>query len=172
MKALDVYFLMLLFVLSLKIVHVLGIMFARGCFPVSIPIFSFCRLTSILEVALGKCLGSAGSLRTPPLMPYRCLAPGEAEKVLLYFKFLQSRFQQGNNTAERKVLLDFPSLEAAVHLIFVTLSLNPKLRLSNKLVSQSCAVARTENFGRVTGHSNLADKLFHWPHSLRSWRST
>ena len=162
MKALDVYFLMLLFVLLLKRIHVLGIMFARGCFPVPIPIFSFCRLTSILEVALGKCLGSAGSLRTPPLMPYRCLAPGEAEKVLLYFKFLQSRFQQG----------DFPSLEAAVHLIFVTLSLNPKQRLSNKSVSQSCAVARSEKFGRVTGHSNLSDKLFHWPHSLRSWRST
>ena len=141
MKALDVYFLMLLFVLLLKRVRVLGLClhntFAlcvrlflflsspRGCFPVPIPIFSFCRLTSILEVALGKCLGSAGSLRTPPLMPYRCLAPGEAEKVLLYFKFLQSRFQQGNNTAEPKVLLDFPSLEAAVHLISVTLSLNP-----------------------------------------------
>ena len=59
---------------------------------------SFYSLASTLHVALGKCLGTAGTLRLPLLMPYRCIAPGEKNSVTFTFKYDPSKFPQGNFT--------------------------------------------------------------------------
>lgn len=56
---------------------------------------SFFSLENTLQVALGKCLGTAGTLRLPLVMPYRCIAPGEKESVTLTLKYNPSKGPQG-----------------------------------------------------------------------------
>lgn len=52
-------------------------------------------LESTLQVALGKCLGTAGTLRLPLVMPYRCIAPGEKESVNFTLRYNPSKGPQG-----------------------------------------------------------------------------
>jgi len=52
-------------------------------------------LENTLQVALGKCLGTAGTLRLPLVMPYRCIAPGEKESVNFTLKYNASKGPQG-----------------------------------------------------------------------------
>lgn len=56
---------------------------------------SFFSLENTLQVALGKCLGTAGTLRLPLVMPYRCIAPGEKESVNFTLKYNSSKGPQG-----------------------------------------------------------------------------
>lgn len=52
-------------------------------------------LENTLQVALGKCLGTAGTLHLPLVMPYRCIAPGEKESVNFTLKYNSSKGPQG-----------------------------------------------------------------------------
>lgn len=58
-------------------------------------LLSFFSLENTLQVALGKCLGTAGTLRLPLVMPYRCIAPGEKESVTFTLKYNPSKGPQG-----------------------------------------------------------------------------
>lgn len=53
-------------------------------------------MANTLQVALGKCLGTAGTLCLPLLMPYRCIAPGEEESVNFLVKYNPNRVPQGS----------------------------------------------------------------------------
>ena len=53
-------------------------------------------LANTLHIALGKCLGAAGTLRLPLLMPYRCIAPGEKDILNFPLIYNHSKVPQGN----------------------------------------------------------------------------
>lgn len=55
----------------------------------------FFSLENTLQVALGKCLGTAGTLRLPLVMSYRCIAPGEKESVNFTLKYNPGKGPQG-----------------------------------------------------------------------------
>ena len=58
---------------------------------------SFSRsLADTLHIALDKCLGAAGTLRLPLLMPYRCIAPGEKDILNFPLIYNHSKVPQGN----------------------------------------------------------------------------
>jgi len=64
-------------------------------------------LANTLQVALGKCLGTAGTLCLPMLMPYRCIAPGEVESVNFLVKHNPNRVPQGSKVVLFCVRADF-----------------------------------------------------------------
>ena len=66
-----------------------------GFSTVYVTFLSFSSLENTLQVALGKCLGTAGTLRLPLVMPYRCIAPGEKESVTFTLKYNPSKGPQG-----------------------------------------------------------------------------
>ncbi|XP_078375121.1 uncharacterized protein LOC144658557 isoform X2 [Oculina patagonica] len=64
-------------------------------------------LESTLQVALGKCLGTAGTLRLPWVMPYRCIAPGEKDSVTFTLKYNPNKGTQGTKVVLFCVKADF-----------------------------------------------------------------
>lgn len=64
-------------------------------------------LESTLQAALGKCLGSAGTLRPPLIMPYRCIAPGEKDRETFPIKYNSNKAPPGTKVVLFCVKTDF-----------------------------------------------------------------
>lgn len=64
-------------------------------------------LSSTLQVALRKCLGTAGTLCVPLLMPYRCIAPGEKDSVTFPVNYNPDKAPQASKVALFCVRADF-----------------------------------------------------------------
>lgn len=52
-------------------------------------------MENTLQAALGKCLESAGTLRLPLVMPYRCIAPGEKDRETFLIKYNSNKAPPG-----------------------------------------------------------------------------
>ena len=55
----------------------------------------FNSMENTLQAALGKCLESAGTLRLPLVMPYRCIAPGEKDRETFRIKYNSNKAPPG-----------------------------------------------------------------------------
>lgn len=55
----------------------------------------FNSMENTLQAALGKCLESAGTLRLPLVMPYRCIAPGEKDRETFHIKYNSNKAPPG-----------------------------------------------------------------------------
>lgn len=55
----------------------------------------FNSMENTLQAALGKCLESAGTLRLPLVMPYRCIAPGEKDRETFLIKYNSNKAPPG-----------------------------------------------------------------------------
>ncbi|RMX55408.1 hypothetical protein pdam_00010143 [Pocillopora damicornis] len=64
-------------------------------------------MDNTLQAALGKCLESAGTLRLPLVMPYRCIAPGEKDRETFLIKYNSNKAPPGTKVVLFCVKADF-----------------------------------------------------------------
>ncbi|CAH3121067.1 unnamed protein product [Pocillopora meandrina] len=64
-------------------------------------------MENTLQAALGKCLESAGTLRLPLVMPYRCIAPGEKDRETFLIKYNSNKAPPGTKVVLFCVKADF-----------------------------------------------------------------